>query len=321
MSSADVAALIRSADMMCGMCEEDVHATLEHVGGDMQAAGEELLATFNQTKPLPRREPAADAIAVPTVVAAPTFGSNDARQATLRIFAAHVEPSLPQLDEDGALRGGDPAALDAMLSEPIVITPPRAEAMALALRPSTGWTPETKLQARDCFATAAAGLRFAAYLPAVTHRCELERSPLFQVKDDSGKVVGVRYACPRCKTNAFTVCDGYTLRNTTDASKNGIRFIFGIDGVIQPFGQQVGCRNAACPPIARALAKRGLAWPDPSRPLPPKAKAPDGKPWPEASFKTTFGHVWAAAGRAPPHLGCGHLTLACTSRRDALGTR
>ena len=82
----------------------------------------------------------------------------------------------------------------------------------------------------------AAGLRFIIYIPAVTHRAELLRSPFFQVLDSHGKVVGVRDCCPHCRTNRFVKAlgAGYNITRSSDPKRNGVRFIYGLSATPVP---------------------------------------------------------------------------------------
>jgi hypothetical protein len=176
---------LAQADLLVGMSGDDATIMWERAGGDATAANDVLFSSIGHMdappRPVARRDPAADTIALPPLAVAPTLTSDEARGIIARIFMAYVQPLIPKLGDDGTLSGGDRERLNVALTEPIVVTPPRAELMAAACRPADGWTDEAKESARSCFAMAAVGLRFALFEPAVTHFDELARSEHFQV--------------------------------------------------------------------------------------------------------------------------------------------
>ena len=131
---------------------------------------------------VPRRQPDADRIMFEPPPDMPSLSSDAARAAAAKIFLKHVEPLLPRPRTDGTLEGGDAVRLDAMLESPVLLCPPRPE----QCRPAEGWTHQAKLEARDRFTMAAAGLRFVLYLPSVTQRENMRRCPLFQVRTREG---------------------------------------------------------------------------------------------------------------------------------------
>ena len=157
--STNLASFLAQADLLVGMSSDDATIMWDRVGGDATAANDVLYSSIGHVDAPPRavarRDPSADAIALPPLAVAPTLTSDEARGTIARIFMAHVQPLVPKLGDDGTLSGGDLERLSAALTEPIIVTPPRAELMAAACRPAEGWTDEAKECARACFAMAA----------------------------------------------------------------------------------------------------------------------------------------------------------------------
>ena len=126
----------------------------------------------------------------------PAFSSDDAKRAVLDVFLRFLKPLLPKPQGDGSYVDGNPERLDNLLVTPIHVNMPRAEKLAEFTKPDAGWDEESLCKVRSYFALDAMGLRFVLYLPVVTHRAELARSELFQVRDEeTGEVIGVR-RCP-----------------------------------------------------------------------------------------------------------------------------
>ena len=131
--------------------------------------------------------------------------------------------------------------------------------------------------------------------------------------DGDGKVTGVKYCCCHCRSNRFTSCTGHTITNASEVKRNGVRVVASVDGFICPNGQVITCRNSLCPPNARKLANRKLSWPDASKALPARAKAPDGKEWPETDISTTSPTYVKMLNELVPSVGCHYTRFALLS--------
>ena len=106
--------------------------------------------------------------------------------------------------------------------------------------------------------------------------------------------------------------------NASDVKRNGVRVVAATDGFVAPFGQTITCRNPQCPPNARKLEKRKLSWPDACKALPARAKAPDGKEWPETDVSTTSPEYVKMLNELVPSVGCHYsrFTLLSTGGCD-----
>ena len=218
------------------------------------------------------------------------FSSDAARQAVVEVFYRFVRPLLPKPQTDGGFKDGDPELLDMLMPTPVTLALPRAERLADLVRPQTGWDEPSMEKVRSFFALEAAGVKFAIFLPTITHRRELARSDLFKV-EKGGETVGVRDCCPRCRSNRFVnVTDGgYNIervRKDADIGRCGVRFIHGADGAIVPISRTSVCRSPTCPANLAKLQQRNLTAPSDERQLPSSSKAPDDKKWPLTKFST-----------------------------------
>ena len=240
---------------------------------------------------------------------APAFSSDDARRATFAVFKSFVASLLPKPQSDGSFKDGDAELLDALMVTPIVLALPRAERLADLVKPAGGWDSESLEQARDFFALAAAGVQFLIFIPIITHRQQLARSPLFAVKNANGETVGVRDCCPTCRCNTFVnTTDGqYNIQQKKEISRNGVRFLYSMSGSLVPVSRSSVCRNAKCPANVKKLEARGLTWADDSKPL-PRGKARDGKAWPSTKFSTHTSEYIALIREVDEALACLYTT-------------
>ncbi len=231
------------------------------------------------------------------------FDSKAARAAVYDVFHSFVAPLLSKPQTDGGFKDGDPSLLDALMPSPCTLALPRAERLADLIKPEDGWDEQSMQRSLGFFNLAGAGVQFLIFLPTITHRSELARSPLFQVKKD-GEVVGIRDCCPCCRSNRFVnVTDGsYNIRFKQDFMRNGVRFIYSMSGAMVPISRSAICRSPVCPANVAKLNERSLQPPSLEKHL-PRAKAPDGKPWPSSSFSTHSDEYVQLVAEAVPTLG------------------
>ena len=214
----------------------------------------------------------------------PCLTSDGARRGAEALFIHAVRPVMPQPQTDGSLQGGNLDVFESLLCDPVVLSPPRAETFVRRhIKPADGmWTQDSMEAARTVFAMAAVGLKFIIFNPIVTHRETLMRSPHFQVLDAEGRPVGVRDCCPHCRSNKFVNASagkggqGYNITSASDAKRNGVRFLYGLDGVKVPVSRRPCCRNPRCPKNLEILQKNKLSWPHADRQLPMEGK-PQGR--------------------------------------------
>ena len=284
-------ALEALAQEWLGRARDDLADAGASSGGAMEGESCEPCA---EEPPLPERGP------VP-----PMFSSNDARSAVADVFMTFLKPLLPKTQTDGSFKDGDAELLDQLMTSPCLLHLPRAERLADLVKMAGGgeWTDAAMLRARTFFALEAAGVSFLLYIPTVTHRQQLSRSPFFRV-EKGGKVVGVRDCCPDCRTNEFVnSTEGmYNIRQVNEVSRNGVRFLQSISGCFVPISRTDVCRNPLCPPLVKALAARGIAAPAPDRAL-PRGEAPDGRAWPKHTFSTHSPAFIKLMAEALPQLG------------------
>ena len=133
------------------------------------------------------------------------FDSKAARAAVYDVFHTFVVNLLPKPQTDGSFKDGDPSILDTLMTTPCTLALPRAERLSDLIKPQEGWDEPSMQRSLAFFGLAAAGVQFLIFIPTITHRKELARSPLFQVKKND-EVVGIRDCCPCCRSNRSRAC-------------------------------------------------------------------------------------------------------------------
>ena len=98
--------------------------------------------------------------------------------------------------------------------------------------------------ARQCFECEAAGVELAVSMPEVFARDQLMEDERYQVKNETGEVVGCKQCCPGCGCNKFVLIGNLNVNSATS-----VRYAYGNGRAIAPISSTYMCVNPDCPDV------------------------------------------------------------------------